>query len=146
VITIRGWDGLRKYGINILTGEACAYSTRILCDVTHEGKMLVLRTLGLLDATICDNYNSGAIGSMMLPYDLRNTLAIHALLDVDKCGAVALLGDEIVGYEQGDDMEDWTQLLENHAHFNKRGARVIIAKGGPRQGDRMVHMATGRTC
>ena len=36
-----------EFGISILTGEACAYSMRVLCDVNHAGLKLVNDTFGM---------------------------------------------------------------------------------------------------
>ena len=39
--TIHCWNDLSAYGIELLTGEACGLSYRLLCDVTAAGKKLI---------------------------------------------------------------------------------------------------------
>ncbi len=39
---IHDWNDLRAYGINYLTGEACAVGKRLLCDVNERGRAVVL--------------------------------------------------------------------------------------------------------
>ena len=37
---------LRELGIELLTGEACAYSMRLLCDLNEDGMMLINKAFG----------------------------------------------------------------------------------------------------
>jgi hypothetical protein len=90
--TISGWDGLREYGINALTGEACAYGMRILCDVNEDGKQ-ILESFFSMSVT-SRNWNSTvngkpAVGSVMLHRVMFEPLATFILLHVKKCYAVA---------------------------------------------------------
>ena len=39
---IHNWQELDRYGINALTGESCAYSMRMLCDLNERG----VKTMG----------------------------------------------------------------------------------------------------
>ena len=50
--TIRNLSDLRPFGIDLLTGESCALSRRLLCDVTEEGKSLILKALGLREISM----------------------------------------------------------------------------------------------
>jgi len=45
--TINCWDDLSRYGIVLLTGEACGLSYRLLCDVTAAGKRVIEKALGI---------------------------------------------------------------------------------------------------
>ena len=38
---LQRWSDLVPYGINCLTGEACAYSIRLLCDLNEDGVKLL---------------------------------------------------------------------------------------------------------
>ena len=75
------WADFKEYGINFLTGEACGYSMRLLCDVSEKGKGIVARFLGLpVDAPMLENWNSmvgddPAVASVMLPRGLFKELA-----------------------------------------------------------------------
>jgi hypothetical protein len=78
--TINYWADLRPYGIDVLTGEACGMSYRYLCDVTEQGKK-VIEKLFDVELKLPENWNSGAIGSIMLPPDMLVPLGILALLE-----------------------------------------------------------------
>jgi hypothetical protein len=92
-------DALRRFGIGMLTGEACALGERVLCDVTEEGlKLLELA----FDARIklgapYNNSVNGVppIGSLLIPNKMFHTLAVVALSQVP--GTV-----EIWQYSNGD--------------------------------------------
>lgn len=94
--TVSNWNCLRKYGIQYLTGEADAYSMRMLCDVNEEGKQL-LETFfgGNVEIKQGSNWNSTvngkpAVGSIMLPYSIFQDLAVFCLFHVDRMYAVVL--------------------------------------------------------
>jgi hypothetical protein len=46
MITVRDWNDLRSFGINALTGEACAVGKRLLCDVNDQGRKLLCSIFG----------------------------------------------------------------------------------------------------
>ncbi len=105
------YDDLRRYGINSLTGEACPYSQRVLCDLTPRGKKIVFDLLGIPPTIpLSENWNSGSSFSMMIPRSLLAQLRLHHGLDM--CGAghevafklaqVGLQGGR--GSEIGDDL------------------------------------------
>lgn len=71
MLTINGWNDLRQFGIDVLTGEACGLSYRLLCDVTKEGKQTLEKALGVIALELADNWNNGSatdphVGSVML--------------------------------------------------------------------------------
>lgn len=41
------WKELEKYGIFMLTGEACAYGMRVLCDVNAQGWRILKQYFGM---------------------------------------------------------------------------------------------------
>lgn len=63
--TIASWDHLRPFGINALTGEACSVMYRLLCDITEDGKRVIEKCLSC-ELRPPENWNSGAVGSIML--------------------------------------------------------------------------------
>lgn len=65
---------LREYGIEWLTGEACHYGMRILCDLTVPGLRLVTRFFGLLPAEIPHGRLSAEEAAEQLGDDLQPTL------------------------------------------------------------------------
>ena len=123
------WNDLRQFGINILTGEACALGMRVLCDLDEQGVRLMREVFGLpdLECTLREemrdlppecgnqaarlrqrvrqfdrNMNSEGIASIMLPRSLFTDLAVVGCI-INGC-EVALLMDngEVCGIEKGD--------------------------------------------
>ena len=53
------WDELRAYGVDMLTGEACGLSYRLLCDVSERGKHIIQIALGIANLDLHDSWNRG---------------------------------------------------------------------------------------
>jgi hypothetical protein len=82
---INGWDQLRPYGIDLLTGEACALVYRGLFDLTAPGLELVRSIVGAVSIQTPSDRNGGeAVGSLLMPYTFFEPLAVFALFQVDK--------------------------------------------------------------
>lgn len=89
MLHIDSTSDLQQFGINVLTGEACSYGLRLLCDLTEDGVNLVSAFLGGIDRGATDdppgfpfpkNWNSGAVASVMLTRNvLFGELAVFAL-------------------------------------------------------------------
>ena len=82
--TISHWDGLREFGIDLLTGEACSLMYRLLCDLTQNGKRIVERCLSVQIQS--ENWNGGSkddphVASIMLTQEMFVPLAVFALLE-----------------------------------------------------------------
>lgn len=77
--------GLRQFGINPLTGEACGHSMRILCDLSEKGAEVMRAYYGLpYDAPLAENWNSmvgeeKAVASIMVSRTLIRELAVFAI-------------------------------------------------------------------
>jgi hypothetical protein len=99
--TISSWPDLRPYGIDILTGEACGLMYRILCDVNENGKKVIEKVFDV-ELKMPENWNSGAVGSIMLPYEMFVPFAIFALLE-SGCKEVWSNEHACMGVEEGDD-------------------------------------------
>jgi hypothetical protein len=97
---IRSWDDMKKYGIDLLTGEACAIVYRGLFDLTQQGLDLVTRTIGACEIKAPSHMNSGAIASLLMPYSMLEAVAVIALFDIEKCQHVVLArtvdGDRLI--------------------------------------------------
>jgi hypothetical protein len=105
--SIREWRDLEKYGIDVLTGEACGYSLRLLCDLTASGCELMRSFLGgHVGIAHGSNWNSGSktdphIASVLLPRGILDELAAFVLLErthgtgvyLSKDGTFAYLGE-----------------------------------------------------
>lgn len=85
-----GWDRqklLNEFGINILTGEACAYSMRLLCDINEDGVKLIQDALGIeVGANSMRRHNSQVNGkpslfSVMLTQAMMDELIRFFLVD-----------------------------------------------------------------
>jgi hypothetical protein len=79
-IALSNWDDLEEAaGINVLTGEACAYSLRNLCDVNESGKELLQDYFGMPALVLASPWNSmvkgqPSVGSIMLGHELFQPL------------------------------------------------------------------------
>jgi len=68
-------------GINILTGEACAFNMRVLCDLTEEGCKIIEEFFGgTITCTRETNWNSGGVASVMIPRSCLKDLEKFCLL------------------------------------------------------------------
>lgn len=151
---ISNWRDLEQYGINSLTGEACAYGMRQLCDLNASGVRLMNAFLGLRfgnTAGYADNWNSTvngdkAIASIMLPREMLEPLSKFILFGTEKCDVVVNKGHGggLVGYTNKELAEfDHTpesvgvlyagQVYRNHAN-------PTVSTGG-----RNTHQMSGRT-
>jgi len=112
MITIRSLNELERHGISVLTGEACGYGYRILCDLNRQGIQLVSDALGInpdkFRDTLPPNWNSRvnrteAVASIMLAPEMMTPLAVFACWAA-KCSEVHVLYDgSVVGIEPSDD-------------------------------------------
>ena len=132
--TVRSWSDLRQFGIDCLTGEACAYSMRLLCDVDARGEKLLAQFFGNVTLN-ADHWNSGseeypATKSVMLPREIFVPLAAFCLLQTGK--AVVCEIDGVV-FE--------TDVRPHESH----NARVYMRPTQPSREGRNVHQFTGRS-
>lgn len=87
------FNDLNVFGIQPLTGEACVFNERVLCDVSLKGKELLKDYFGLLDLELNDPMNSfvGADrseGSLMLSRAVLADIGLFALMHA---GALAVI-------------------------------------------------------
>jgi len=67
---------LEEFGVLSLTGEACGIGTRILCDLTEEGTLLI-QDFFRVTAT-AEPWNSRGVRSVMLPRSVFQDIWIFA--------------------------------------------------------------------
>ena len=140
------WDDLRPYGIDVLTGEACGLSYRILCDVTERGKQTIQKALGITNPGLPDNWNRGDpedphIGAIMLAPELLVPLAVFALLE-NGCREVwRTKSDGLLGIEPADDTQRVEAVKRFHAGNDNLVRRYAYAGTA---GDRNRHEMSGR--
>lgn len=98
---INNWHDLEPYGIKALTGEACALSMRLLCDVNRSGLNLMERALGGVSITPNPDWNGhDAIGSLLIPYDMFESIAVIALTTRNGFNTVAALNRGCIGFNR----------------------------------------------
>jgi hypothetical protein len=148
--TIRDARDLERYGINLLTGEACRVGRRILTDLTAKGAEIVPDLLEIDHQQFRENWNSKvngepAVASFMLPYSMIHELVVWCLIQ-DSCTAIVEAHSEyIYGREDSDDAAHWAELVEHWRHHYDGHIHTITLKGGPARGTRMVHAMSGRS-
>jgi hypothetical protein len=146
-IDLSNLRSLDQVGIAVLTGEACAYGLRLLCDLNEDGVSLVTRCFGMSPTTpLAKNWNvhvggKPAVASVMLGRDVFHTLARFALYDR--------------GYryiiESG---TEWTNLkgvneLPAWVHDGADRSAYVRIRTNPKnpsnsRGDRNIHQMSGR--
>lgn len=153
-VQINGWPDLQRYGINALTGEACAYSMRLLCDLSDKGVDHVREYFGLQltlkpCAQFAANWNSAvdgrpAIASIMLPRGILRDLGTFLLFSVDKIDFIVdLPGGGLAGYTSADmakygkTADEVAALYDGKLYRNPRSTEAV--------GSRNQHAFTGRT-
>ena len=143
-IHIRSWSDLREsFGINMLTGEACAFSMRVLCDVNEDGLALLSDYFGVGDLQLAAQMNSmvgdkPAIGGIMLHRNSLSQLAEFGLFAKNALGIATQADGTIIGLMD-------QKAFDAYANANydiRRNYRV--EQPGVTVGSRNVHQATGR--
>lgn len=135
---------LEQYGLNCLTGEACAYSMRLLFDYNIEGASLLADFFGFaVDLHAKNNWNSSvdgrdAIGSVMLTADTAWELAAFAML---RYGYERVVPNQpnhhgVYGFNMTNDYAE--EYMEEH----QDEWRIYR---NPQGGSRNTHQMSGRT-
>ena len=148
---VYSWEDMKKFGIQILTGEACGIGMRILCDLNEDGKKVMEDFLGGRVAFDKDgswnNTVNGkpAVASVMLTVDLLTELAAFCLLSngfdvvavhVVGCQQTTALGLQTEGKYGLDDFMKALGLERGN------GFRTYQAMGT--RGTRNQHVMSGR--
>jgi hypothetical protein len=138
-----------QFGLTGLTGEACAYGMRMLCDVNEEGKALLAEFFGMHSIALERNWNGfvneqPAIGSIMLPHDIVHKLAQFAFF---RKGALAVVctNREVNGIFTEERLKEYKDLIEKYPNSGYSLYRNhAISSSAPMQGSRNIHAMTGR--
>lgn len=136
--SVRSWGDLDQFGIHALTGEACGFAMRALCDVTAQGKALIERFLGGTVQIVADsNWNGGSgagdhVGSVMLPWSILTDLGAFCLAYTGRDTTVVTL-------DGGGAME-----FDGPAPGYLTVARYVRRSTAPGTGDRNQHAMSGR--
>ena len=143
-VTLRGWNDLEAFGINCLTGEACAFSQRMLCDVNEHGKALLAEYFGMPGIQLAAPMNSSvhgqpSVGSLMLERTSWRAVARFALFNDGALGCYdPEHGQFIAGIYSAE------RLAEYERHGIPVTYNVTAGNRQPRVGSRNVHAFTGR--
>lgn len=148
-ISVGSWEDMRQLGVNYLTGEACAYGMRGLCDLSGDGVALMVDYLGLKNTGVFQgNWNSmvgehAAIASVMLVREELIPLATFALLRMGALAVVGKQGSGVTGIFDEDLLRRYEELSAKNpdlGYFIRRNYRT-----GPGIGSRNTHQFSGRT-
>lgn len=150
------YSNLSDIGINPLTGEACAYSMRVLCDLNEDGVALVAAFLGLPafpKPAFAENWNSTvgykpAVGSVMLTRTALPEIIRFALLQRGYKYVVGRDGDmNHTGFNDSDtEKNPAMSLYRDRTSCFFEGENPLRLWVNPSAGsDRNTHAFTGRT-
>ena len=145
--TLNGVSDLQQYGINALTGEACPFSLRMLCDLSEEGKVLIEEIFGMECNRANMNSkvgNKDAIASVMIPHSAFVEIKKYILWRIGSQYIVTSSNDwNMQGYKDfTEDEKEYYFSDDNDGHKVYMNPRV---KGQPAVGGMNVHAFTGRT-
>lgn len=140
-ITLSLISDFSQFGFNILTGEACNYGLRILCDVTEDGKKIFCRTLGLpQNCELQETYNPNTltndkppVGSIFFPRDLFGTMAVIALYSVPGVKVVfqmkhsfTAIKEEDINEGSEDFREHWKKIYDMCINYDYDGLKEYL--------------------
>lgn len=146
--TLYSFNDLARFGIGVLTGEACNYQMRLLCDLTAKGVDLLNNFLGVDNAAYGENWNSSvggekSIAAVFLTRGMLSDLCVFALLHVDKAEVVLARGGTFMGLEK-----DHPYFAHYEAIVSQPGSGYTVYRclsGHPASGGSNEHAMTGRT-
>lgn len=148
---ISNMQDLVQFGINPLTGEACAYSMRLLCDLSEKGCENLSAFFGLPRGQVLfqSNWNSkvgedDAVGSIMLVRSLVPDLS-RFMLYMDGADMVIEQPDgTMLGLWETDEYFERYQSYAETEQAHGEGYRIWRNFGKGTTG-RNKHAFTGRT-
>ena len=141
-ITFTNIRDLRPFGINPLTGEACAYGLRQLCDLTRDGKKTLEAFYGSYITSPNWNCKVGETKAEFSCMISRSTFEdlMKFIIWREGCKYMTIKGNVITGFVDLDD--------EQKAYVEKTGGQLYcspVSQVQPQVDGRNVHQATGRT-
>lgn len=141
---------LEPFGVKPLTGEACVFGMRLLCDLNEAGLDLIQRFFGgNVDVKYASNWNTtvnleNAVGSVLLTYTVLADLAAFALLTPEYPFVLVHQNGVVVGYSS----DEWAQLPRDSQGClllnYKRTYHQTNPQPGVTTGDRNNHQMSGR--
>lgn len=173
-LSLRNYSNLEPYGIEFLTGEACAMGERLLFDLTMEGKEHIERFFGgSAVVKTGTGTNPGSTASILLPSSVMTDLALNIVWNErpeadwllrrprsiwTASSELRSLNLKMAEAVYADELESFLEELESpawgYAHgllrdvSEEQGARWVRGQGltdHPRRGDKNVHAVSGET-
>jgi hypothetical protein len=149
-IHIHSWSDMQQLGLNVLTGEACKFAQRLLCDVNEDGAALMLDYLGV--AMLGKNWNSTvngkpAVGSVMLHRESLLQVAEFAILRMPDLRAIIYKGGAgVSGLFTCHMTSQYLTLLKDWPSTTDKWTMRRVGKSDPNvsEGSRNIHQASGR--
>jgi len=146
LVTVQqGWNNLQEYGINALTGEADAYSMRLLCDLNQDGVKLMQSFLGdTLTFNEGSNWNAqvngiNSIASVMLPYSILGDLCRFILFHVEqKIYVHEMHSGQFTGTNEKFSEDILQDVKNTYVNYGK------LRNAQANEGGRNVHAFSGR--
>lgn len=138
------WDSLRRYGLNYLTGEACAFGMRGLVDLNDEGVSLMSAFFGgTVTFRLGSNWNSKvdgkpAVASVLLTHDMLFDILRFALFYRNNVRWVVRLGTMVYGLSNEEHLRIYRDMNDSMVYHN------WAWKPGTRSTGRNVHAFSGR--
>ena len=141
-------DYLKSIGINILTGEACGLSMRLLCDITESAQTLLSDFFGgvTFNAVGWNNYDGKSI---MLTRETLNDIIVYSVCTqypiVIKCSYRNKRGKFETNHLRGLNTQDELNALKPHYQkIHDNNYRVFYSSGTAAGGLRNTHEFSGR--
>lgn len=149
-IHLHNWSDLQQLGINALTGEACKFGMRLLCDVNEDGAAIMLDYLGV--TMLSPNWNTRvngkpSVGSVMLHRESFMQIAEFAMLRMPGLKAIVYKGGAgVTGLFTAHMAGQYVELIQNWPSTTDKWTLRRIGKPDPNvsEGSRNIHQATGR--
>ena len=141
-------DYLKSIGINILTGEACGLSMRLLCDIDDNAQTLLSDFFGGLEFK-SDGWNSYSKKSIMLTRETLNDIIVYSVCSqypiVIKCAYKNKRDRFETNHLRGLNTQDELNALRPHYDKIHNGKfRVFYSSGTAAGGLRNTHEFSGR--
>ena len=143
--TLHSWTQFTEFGINFLTGEACARAQRLLCDLSQQGVEHITAFLGgNVNFAPASNWNShmyhgeevyDAVASVLLPRSIFKDLAAFLLLE-QRWYAVLIYPHEVVGIDE----DVFKRYAAGETWMGGKADRIILNPGFSRN----QHQMSGR--
>jgi len=155
--TVNVFDSLKEFGIDVLTGEACALSMRLLCELTPEMMETYLAYTGIkvsIEQVKHSDWNNPEKYAVFLTHEVMEDLVIMRLMDENEL-VVEILPNEqnskgfsmqkfLLAGSSEEIKEYCKDKFDNsESSFYKMGRSYWIYREQPRVGFSNVHHFTG---